>query len=125
MNDETSRLDARADSLLESSENLLKGLIALRKKHNLSQAEVAERMSVSQPTVAAFERYDANPTQSTIQRYAMAVGARITITVIDDCEEHQISDDRFSSVLSASGTWSKARRVPVSVIEQQRSFTSA
>ncbi len=50
--------------------------MALRKKHHLTQADVAERMGVSQPTVAEFERYDANPTLSAIRRYALAVGAR-------------------------------------------------
>ena len=44
-------------------------------------------MGVSQPTVAAFERYDANPTVSSIIRYAMAVDALIDIKVVDDCGE--------------------------------------
>lgn len=75
----------RADSLIENHAALLKSLVALRKKHRLSQAVVAERMGVSQPTVAGFERYDANPTLSTIRRYALAVGARLRTVVVDDC----------------------------------------
>lgn len=75
----------RADSLTEDHERLLAALIALRKKHGITQAIVAERMGVSQPTVAGLERYDANPTLSTIRRYALAVGARLLTTVIDDC----------------------------------------
>ena len=78
-------LEARADSLVANHEALLKSLVQLRQKHGLTQADVAERMNVSQPTVAAFERYDANPTLSTIRRYAMAVGARIRDEVLDDC----------------------------------------
>lgn len=109
MNDESARLEARADALLGSTQTLLGGLIELRKKHGLSQSEVAERMSVSQPTVAAFERYDANPTQSTIQRYAMAVGAKIDTRVIDDCEDAVVSDERFTAVLIASGSWSPSK----------------
>jgi transcriptional regulator, XRE family len=62
-------------------------LVSLRKEHKLSQQTVAERMGVSQPTVAAFERYDANPTVSSIIRYAMAVDALLDIKVVDDCGE--------------------------------------
>lgn len=111
MNDDPARLDDRADSLLAATEGLLADLISLRKKHKLSQAEMADRMSVSQPTVAAFERYDANPTQATIQRYAMAVGARLDITVVDDCEDEIVSDDRFFSAITAPAKWAPAKSV--------------
>lgn len=76
----------RADALVEDHEQLLSALIELRKKHRLSQSVVADRMGVSQPTVAGFERYDANPTLSTIRRYAVSVGARLLTSVIDDCD---------------------------------------
>lgn len=77
-------ISRRADSLIEDHAALLTRLIALRKEHGLSQAEVARRMGVSQPTVAGFERYDANPTLSTLRRYALAVGARLETHVVDD-----------------------------------------
>ena len=80
-------LELRADLLIEARDRLLEDLVSLRRGHDLSQQTVAERMGVSQPTVAAFERYDANPTMSSIIRYAMAVGALIDIKVIDDCGE--------------------------------------
>lgn len=85
VSDET--LDRRADLLVEARDRLLEDLVNLRKRHNLSQQTVAERMGVSQPTVAAFERYDANPTVSSIIRYAMAVEALLDIRVVDDCGE--------------------------------------
>jgi transcriptional regulator with XRE-family HTH domain len=85
MADENAVLDARADALVEDHANLLTALVKLRKKHHLSQRVVAERMGVKQPTVAAFERYDANPRLSTIRRYALAVDALIDTTVTDDC----------------------------------------
>ena len=47
----------------------------------ISQKLVGDRMGVSQPTVAAFESYDANPTLSSISRYARAVGAEIEFKV--------------------------------------------
>jgi len=46
-------------------------------------------MGVSQPTVAGFERYDANPRLSTVRRYTLAVGARLCTTVIDDCADRR------------------------------------
>ncbi|VXB36195.1 hypothetical protein PSCLAVI8L_130563 [Pseudoclavibacter sp. 8L] len=57
------------------------------------KAEVGARMGVSQATVSGFEHYDANPTLSTIRRYAMAVGARLEIKVNDDCDAHRAADD--------------------------------
>ena len=80
-------LERRADLLVDAKDRLLEGLVSLRKEHKLSQQTVAERMGVSQPTVAAFERYDANPTVSSIIRYAMAVDALLDIKVVDDCGE--------------------------------------
>ena len=80
-------LERRADLLVDARDRLLEDLVSLRKEHKLSQQTVAERMGVSQPTVAAFERYDANPTVSSIIRYAMAVNALLDIKVVDDCGE--------------------------------------
>lgn len=88
MNEDVSRIRARAASLEDAHEALMHDLIATRKRHGISQEIIAERMSVSQPTVAAFERYDSNPTLATIRRYALAVGARIQNSVIDDCQQH-------------------------------------
>lgn len=95
----------RADSLIEDHSALLKKLVALRREHGLTQAEIAERMGVSQPTVAGFERYDANPTLSTLRRYALAVGARLETRVVDDCVNAQefeavVGGERFVSPAS-------------------------
>jgi transcriptional regulator with XRE-family HTH domain len=84
LNESQETLDARIDALLDDHEQLLTALVQLRKQHNLSQELVADRMGISQPAVSQFERYDANPRLSTIRRYAMAVGARITTVVADD-----------------------------------------
>ncbi|QTF71246.1 helix-turn-helix domain-containing protein [Arthrobacter woluwensis] len=96
-------LEALADSLVESHDELLRALVALRKKHNLSQTVIAERMAVSQPTVAAFERYDSNPTLSTIRRYALAVGAGIDHVVEDRCCVS--GDEKFEAIVNQSWTW--------------------
>ncbi len=80
-------LDARADALEENHKNLLRDLCKMRIDHGLTQEVVAERMGVTQPSVSQFERYDANPTLDTVRRYAMAVGARLSTTVIDDTDK--------------------------------------
>ncbi|GAA0422523.1 helix-turn-helix domain-containing protein [Leifsonia naganoensis] len=102
MHMDAERLEHIADSLVDSHDKLMEDLVAMRKRHALTQGTVAERMGVSQPTVAAFERYDANPTLSTLRRYALAVGATIEHRVIDECGE---SDDAraFARVVDNAG----------------------
>ena len=95
-------IEARAEALLINHEDLLKNLVAVRKKHNLKQSEVAERMGVTQPAVAQFERYDANPTLDTVRRYAMAVGARLHTTVKDDTLNEPLYGDSLDPVTSGS-----------------------
>lgn len=92
-----------ATSLVEDHDGLLDALVAMREKHGLSQADVAFRMGVSQPTVAAFERYDANPTLATIRRYALAVRANIESRVVDACSD----ESRFDAIIRDNGafTW--------------------
>ena len=107
---DVAHLESLADSLIQSHDVLLKALIAQRKRHHLTQETVAERMGVSQPTVASFERYDANPTLSTIRRYALAVGASIRHEVEDAC--CAVSDEAFTAIV-APGTTRWERRTPV------------
>lgn len=81
MNEVDPVLLAEAHALLENERTMMQELRALRKKKGLSQSVVAERMGVTQPAVAAFESYDSNPTMASIRRYALAVGATITMSV--------------------------------------------
>ena len=73
----------KASLLLDAEHHLMDSLKALRKKRGISQEVVARRMGVTQPAVAAFEHYDANPRMSSIRRYALAVGAQFTIEVTE------------------------------------------
>jgi transcriptional regulator with XRE-family HTH domain len=115
MIEDVSRVEARAESLEDAHYDLMQDLISLRKRHKISQEVVAERMSVSQPTVASFERYDSNPTLATIRRYALAVGARIQNSVIDDCQEHAMQFERIVDNLqmktqpTSRGRWGALR----------------
>jgi transcriptional regulator with XRE-family HTH domain len=73
----------KASLLLDAEHHLMDSLKALRTKRGISQEVVAKRMGVTQPAVAAFEHYDANPRMSSIRRYALAVGAQLTIEVAE------------------------------------------
>lgn len=70
-----------AVDLAREDRSLLRRLVALRRVRSLSQRDVAERLGITQPAVAAFERHDADPKLSTIRRYAQVIGASIAHTV--------------------------------------------
>ena len=74
----------RAELLADNDRALLRDLVSIRESKGLSQADVGRSMGISQPSVAAFERYDSNPKLSTIRRYAHAVGAVIRHEVVAD-----------------------------------------
>lgn len=77
-------IERRAELVVENIRGLLEDLVKIRKRHGFSQEQLAERMGVSQSAVSQMERYDANPTLSSIERYAIAVGARVVINTISD-----------------------------------------
>jgi len=86
----------RAAQLVENDRALLRRLIQLRGDQGLTQQDVADRMGVTQPTVARFEAYDSNPTLASIRRYAHAIGALVTHVVETDLER-QDRDPRNGS----------------------------
>lgn len=110
MDDSNKMIEARAASLVADHQKLLRDLVKHRGDHRLSQEVIADRMGVSQPTVAAFERYDANPTLATIRRYALAVGVRIVSEVSDDCLQHAhtSTDSRSASYMGFAWPGSKS-----------------
>lgn len=111
-------IEARADILLEWQERLVESLVELREHHGLSQAEVASRMGVTQPTVSAFERYDANPTLSTLRRYALAVGARLTGSAEDDIELRAIQR-QFEAIVRPSA-WTVPQPTTLSAVSWEQ-----
>ncbi|MFE6966972.1 helix-turn-helix domain-containing protein [Agromyces sp. NPDC057679] len=70
-----------ADHLVDQDTAMHSALVRARVASGLTVEQVAERMGVSVDTVRQFERYDADPNLSTIRRYALAVGARVSHTV--------------------------------------------
>ncbi|WP_243077346.1 helix-turn-helix domain-containing protein [Microbacterium sp. SS28] len=95
----------RAKELAKADYRLLSSLVQVRKDLSLSQQDVADRLGVTQPTVAAFERSDADPKLSTIRRYAHAVGAIVTHSV-------EIDQGQYERVADWSASTYRVDRVP-------------
>lgn len=75
--DDIDPLDKLADRLVSSDSDFINKLIAWREERDLTQAEVAERMGVSEAEVKEFEHYDSNPTLNLIRRYALSIGVMV------------------------------------------------
>lgn len=88
---------ARAKVLARADREMRADLVRIRREAGFTQKDVAERMGVSQQAINKLERYDADPRQSTLQRYAVAVGALV---------EHRVYVDRGQSTyLAADNGW--------------------
>lgn len=61
-------------------DSVITALSSVRKRHKLTQCEVAQVMGTSQSAVSDLEN-GGDPYFSTLQRYARAVGARLRIVV--------------------------------------------
>ena len=90
-NDPSSPSRQRALALARDDEQLHAKLLKARQMQGLTQEQVAQIMGVSQPTVATFERYDNDHKQSTLRRYAHAVGVTIRHSVFLDGVEIETS----------------------------------
>ena len=47
----------------------------------LTQAQLAKRVGISQPAIAALEHPDSNPTLETLEKVARALGARVEVSI--------------------------------------------
>lgn len=56
----------------------LRRLVQERRRQRISQQDVADRLGITQPSVAAFERHDSDPKLSTVRRYAQVIGIMVT-----------------------------------------------
>jgi len=66
---------------IEDELRLAVALTALREKAGLSQRELAERIGVSQPRIAAIER-SRNVTIDVLEHYVEAVGGHLEVSVV-------------------------------------------
>ena len=66
---------------IEDELRLAAGLTALREQAGLTQRELAKRIGVSQPRIAAIEQ-SRNITIDVLEQYVDAVGGRLEVTVV-------------------------------------------
>jgi transcriptional regulator with XRE-family HTH domain len=66
---------------IEDELQLAAGLTALREKAGVSQRELAERIGVSQPRIAAIER-SRNVTIDVLEQYIEALGGHLEVSVV-------------------------------------------
>lgn len=67
---------------------LLRNLVEARKKAELRQVDVAEKMGIGQPSVSEFERGETSPKLETLQKYAEAVGVTIHMYIAPEGEDN-------------------------------------
>ena len=66
---------------IEDELRLAAGLTALREEAGMSQRELAERIGVSQPRIAAIER-SRNVTVGVLEQYVEALGGHLEVAVV-------------------------------------------
>jgi transcriptional regulator with XRE-family HTH domain len=82
-----------------------------RRRAGLTQAELAERMGVSQSAVAKLEREEANPTVRTLERALQATGNRIEVRpALPNFDESLIRADLALTPADGSAGSSARRR---------------
>jgi transcriptional regulator with XRE-family HTH domain len=63
---------------------ILKELVKLRRKRNLTPSEVARKMGVSRQQIYNIESgLQGDPSSRTLERYAKAIGAKVIVQPID------------------------------------------
>lgn len=66
---------------LESEFSLIDQLLTMRTKAGLTQEQVAERMHTQKSNISRLEKGNANPSWSTLLKYAQACGFELTLKV--------------------------------------------
>ena len=66
---------------IEDELRLAAGLTALREQAGLSQRDLAQKIGVSQPRIAAIER-SRNVTVEVLEQYVAALGGRLEVKVV-------------------------------------------
>ncbi|WP_086480784.1 helix-turn-helix domain-containing protein [Oceanospirillum sanctuarii] len=64
---------------LEDEFNLIDQLLTMRSKAGLTQEQVAERMQTNKSNISRLERGNANPSWSTLLKYAHACGFELSL----------------------------------------------
>lgn len=82
--------DRKLLDTLREHYSLSSQLIELRKRHNLSQEQVADRAGIDQSEISKLERGSGNPTKKTLDRVARVLGARLGL--IEDADPSQSAE---------------------------------
>ena len=94
---------------IEDELRLAAGLTALREQAGLTQRELAERIGVSQPRIAAIERSH-NVTVEVLEQYVHALGGQLEVTVIHG--RHRTSCSAPESAPGPPARASHGKRLP-------------
>ena len=95
---------------IEDELRLAAGLTALRENAGMTQRELAQRIGVTQPRVAAIER-SRNVTLNVLEQYVSAVGGELEITVRTGSKKLSlVGPVRSASVKKVSAPPSTARK---------------
>lgn len=88
---------------MEDELRLAAGLTALRERAGFSQRELARRMGVSQPRVAAIEQ-SRNITMDVLGHYAAAIGGKLEVTVAKGKSKISLVPSDYTSRKKAATT---------------------
>ncbi len=91
---------------IEDELRLAAGLTALREQAGYSQRDLARRMGISQPRVAAIEQ-SRNVTIDVLEQYVGAVGGKLEVTVVKGKSKIPLISAKEQG--RVSGSHSKAR----------------
>ena len=96
---------------IEEELRLAAGLTALREQAGLSQRELAHRIGVSQPRVAAIEQ-SPNVTLDVLKQYVDAVGGKLEVNVVRGNRRTSLvgAPRRSAKVAASKKTASRNRR---------------
>lgn len=98
---------------MEDIKNIIaKNLVALRKKHNLTQNELAEKLNYSDNAVSRWEHAEVTPSIETLQQianiYEVPVRTIIEDTAVresEECNKRQLINKLAKVLISASLVW--------------------
>ena len=111
---------------IEDGLRLAAGLTALREKAGVSQRELAERIGVSQPRIAAIER-SRNVTIDVLEQYVEALGGHLEVSVVQGRRRTSLLSShapRPTAVRAPRKTKAKTKAKPVAAASPSRRATA-
>jgi transcriptional regulator with XRE-family HTH domain len=93
-----------------------------REARGLTQAQLAARLGLSQPSIAALERPGANPTMRTLERALNALDRTLTVTPrrLPDVDEEQLRRHLAMTPTQRLDTFQRSQRNLNQLLRQTR-----